>query len=51
LLQSGGYVECSAHQASRIFGLGIGENIGDRALFDDPAVLHHHDAMAEGAND
>jgi len=33
-------------QALRIGMLGISEQIVDRSLFDNPAPLHHHDAIA-----
>ena len=32
----GGYLEGGAHQAGRVFGLGIGEDIGYRPLLDEP---------------
>ena len=45
----GGYLERGADEAARIIGLRVGEDVGHGALFDDLAMLHHHDAVAEGA--
>src|SRR5690554_6878258 len=46
----GGNVECGADKPGCIFGLRVCENVGHGPLFDNFAMLHHHDAMAEGTN-
>ena len=43
--------ERRSHESRRVFGLGVAEDLLDRALLDDLAVLHDHDAVAERAHD
>ena len=39
-----------ADQGFRVIGLRIIKNLRSRSGFHDITFLHHHDAMAEGAN-